>query len=84
MKKDWFIQPIPPEKATGKLAGIYEKISGPGGQVAHILQCSGANAPATEAHLNLYKAIMFRPSPLSRCEREMLAVAVSWSNHCHY
>ena len=48
---------------------------------------------ATEAHLTdqrslgrkLYEELMFSPkSPLSRAQREMIAVAVSRANECHY
>jgi len=42
-------------------------------------------APQTlTAHLELYKRLMFGPSDLSREEREMIAVAVSSANGCHY
>ncbi|MFN2240610.1 MAG: carboxymuconolactone decarboxylase family protein [Thermoanaerobaculia bacterium] len=36
------------------------------------------------AHLDLYREIQFGRSELSRREREMIAVAVSVTNHCHY
>lgn len=36
------------------------------------------------ASMNLYRAIMFGPSPLSRRQREMMATVVSASNGCHY
>jgi len=42
------------------------------------------NHRALEAHFDLYHAVMFRPSPLSRIHREMAAVAVSRANDCHY
>jgi hypothetical protein len=34
--------------------------------------------------MELYRAIMFGPSELSRTERELLAVVVSCANDCHY
>jgi len=36
------------------------------------------------AHIALYRTIMFGESPLSRAEREAMAVAVSVTNGCHY
>jgi alkylhydroperoxidase family enzyme len=36
------------------------------------------------AHLALYRELMFGRSELTRAEREMIAVAVSVVNHCHY
>ena len=42
------------------------------------------NPAVLEASLALYKAVMFGPSPLSRGEREAIAVTVSRSNECFY
>jgi alkylhydroperoxidase family enzyme len=42
------------------------------------------NADALEAHQRLYRTIMFGESPLTRSEREAIAVAVSAANDCHY
>ncbi len=51
---------------------------------AHILASHSLNTPAMGAHVALYRAIMFGESPLSRAEREAIAVAVSAVNDCHY
>jgi alkylhydroperoxidase family enzyme len=50
----------------------------------HILQSHSANRVALRGHLQLYRAVMFGPSGLSRVEREAMAVAVSAVNDCHY
>lgn len=50
----------------------------------NVLSSHSLNAPALEAHLELYRTIMYGDSPLSRSEREALAVAVSAANDCHY
>ncbi|MBD0338216.1 MAG: carboxymuconolactone decarboxylase family protein [Thermoleophilia bacterium] len=52
--------------------------------MAHILASHSLNPAALEAHLALYRTIMFGESPLSRTEREAIAVAVSAANDCHY
>ena len=52
--------------------------------LAHVLRSHSANKPVLRAHLGLYRAIMFGESPLSRAEREAVAVAVSATNNCHY
>lgn len=52
--------------------------------MAHILASHSLNPAALEAHLGLYRTIMFGESPLSRTEREAIAVAVSAANDCHY
>ena len=51
---------------------------------AHILASHSLNPGAVRAHVALYRAIMFGESPLSRLEREAIAVAVSATNDCHY
>ncbi len=52
--------------------------------LANILASHSLNPEALEAHLGLYRTIMFGQSPLSRSEREAIAVAVSAANDCHY
>jgi alkylhydroperoxidase family enzyme len=53
-------------------------------QMANILASHSLNEDALNAHLALYRTIMFGESPLSRTEREAIAVAVSAANDCHY
>jgi alkylhydroperoxidase family enzyme len=50
----------------------------------HVLASHSLNPEALEAHLALYRTIMFGPSGLSRAEREAMAVCVSAANNCHY
>lgn len=50
----------------------------------NVLACHSLNPEALQAHLLLYRTIMFGNSPLTRSEREAIAVAVSAANDCHY
>ncbi len=50
----------------------------------NILASHSLNADALAAHERLYRTIMFGDSPLTRSEREAIAVAVSAVNDCHY
>ena len=50
----------------------------------NILRIHGINPPVLRAHYDLYKAVMFGQSPLTRIQREMVAVSVSGLNECHY
>lgn len=50
----------------------------------HILRSHSANEPVLRGHLQLYRAVMFGESGLTRTEREAMAVAVSAVNDCHY
>ncbi|MEX2645789.1 MAG: carboxymuconolactone decarboxylase family protein [Gaiellaceae bacterium] len=60
------------------------RMSPEGATMANILASHSLNPAALEAHLGLYRTIMFGESPLSRVEREAIAVAVSAANDCHY
>jgi alkylhydroperoxidase family enzyme len=55
-----------------------------GHRLENVLACHSLNEAALRAHLGLYRTIMFGPSPLTRPEREAIAVAVSAANDCHY
>ncbi len=79
-----FVTGIPIDQAEGDLATVYGQIAKARGGVAAIHQVQSRNLPALQAHLEMYKAIMFRPSPLSRAWREAIAVAVSRANQCAY
>lgn len=50
----------------------------------NILRISTIHPEALRTHLDLYRALVHGPSPLSRTRREMIAVAVSQLNGCHY
>ncbi|MDQ3963317.1 MAG: carboxymuconolactone decarboxylase family protein [Actinomycetota bacterium] len=50
----------------------------------NVLASHSLNPEAMQAHLLLYRTIMFGTSPLTRSEREAMAVAVSAANDCHY
>jgi alkylhydroperoxidase family enzyme len=53
-------------------------------ELDNVLASHSLNQAALRAHLDLYRTIMFGESPLSRSEREAVAVAVSAANECHY
>ncbi|MCA1733464.1 MAG: carboxymuconolactone decarboxylase family protein [Acidobacteria bacterium] len=79
-----FIDTIDPPDADGELAAAYERVAGARGAVANILAIHAVTPRVMLAHLDLYREIQFGRSELSRREREMIAVAVSVTNHCHY
>jgi len=54
------------------------------GGLDNVLASHALNPKALQAHLGLYRTVMFGDSPLSRTEREAIAVAVSATNDCHY
>jgi alkylhydroperoxidase family enzyme len=74
----------PDSEATGLLASIYAAGVRRAGKVFQILRIQSLNPPVLESSMEMYKRIMFGPSPLTRGQREMLAVVVSRANHCQY
>jgi uncharacterized peroxidase-related enzyme len=78
------IKVIPYEEATGKLKDIYEELLEKRGKLAAVHTIQSLNPESIMAHMDLYMAIMFSQSPLSRAQREMIAVVVSVANGCLY
>ena len=67
-----------------KLKGIYDEIRKKRGKLSNILKIHSLNPDAMEKHMNLYLALMFGSSKLTREERELIAVVVSAINQCSY
>ena len=72
------------DEATGALAEEYAAALSRAGKVFNIVKAMCLNPRVLNRSMELYKAIMFGPSELSRAERELLAVVVSTANDCHY
>ena len=79
-----FIDIVDENHADGLLAGIYDAARKRAGRVYNILKIQSQNAAALQAMLDLYAAAVRGESPLTRAQREMLAVVVSRANNCHY
>jgi alkylhydroperoxidase family enzyme len=54
------------------------------GRVPNIFGIHGVRPAAMLVHLRLHQDVMFAQSPLTRIERETVAVAVSSANRCRY
>ena len=50
----------------------------------NVLQIHGVHPQVMQQHYELYLELMHREGPLTRRQREMLAVRVSALNGCHY
>ncbi len=79
-----FIDYISEENAPPEVAEVNARYRNRHGTVDNILRIHGANPPSLDAHVGLYRTLMFGPSPLTRAQREMLALVVSAVNACHY
>ena len=73
-----------PEDADGRLKDEYDAAIRRAGKVFNVVKAMSPNPRVLNRSMELYKAIMFGPSELSRIERELLAVVVSSANDCHY
>ncbi len=79
-----WISETPDNEAQGPLREIYDAIKAQRGKVARILSVHSLDLGALQHHLDLYMHLMFTPGPLSRREREAIAVTVSAANGCAY
>ena len=79
-----FIRTIDETHATDELAALYRRHANPDGTVDEILKLHSVNPGAIAAHGAVYAAAMHAPSPLSRVEREIVAIVVSRENECFY
>ena len=79
-----WIRTLSKKEASGELARLYEQIA-PGDEIVdNILGIHSLHPRSLRDHLMLYRTLMYGQSALSRREREMVAVAVSAANECHY
>ncbi len=79
-----YIRYLAPEEGPQKLAKLHQQYQEPWGGVDNIIWIHSQNPSAMEAHYKLYAVAMRGRSPLTRVQREMIAVVVSALNHCQY
>jgi len=80
-----FIKVIPPRSATGRLAKVYRRVTGPGGQVDNVLQIHSLRPHGLEGHMALYKAVLHHTgNRLPKWFMECIGVLVSRLNGCDY
>jgi uncharacterized peroxidase-related enzyme len=79
-----WIKIIDVPEADVALRKAYDEVASSRGEVSNILKAHSLHPKVLTAHLHLYRELMFGRSPLSRADREMIAVAVSVVNNCHY
>ena len=79
-----YIHTIDPAAADGLLRRLYDAAVSRAGRVWNVVRLMSVNPSALEASMDLYRTLMFGTSPLSRAQREMIAVSVSRANNCYY
>jgi uncharacterized peroxidase-related enzyme len=79
-----YIKVIDENSSSGELKIIYEKIKSARGKLSNIMKIHSLMPDTMIKHLELYLAIMFSKTNLTREEKEILAVVVSKINQCDY
>jgi alkylhydroperoxidase family enzyme len=79
-----FIHYVPVGAAGAPLARQYRRYGDADGALDNILRIHSLNPPSLGHHAELYAHLMRGPSPLTRVQREMIAVTVSAVNGCFY
>jgi hypothetical protein len=74
----------PFDEAEGTVREEYEAAVKRAGRVWNIVSIQSQLPDVMRDSLRLYRSIMFGPSPLTRVQREMIAVVTSTVNECHY
>ena len=79
-----FISYVPEDEASPELKELYQRYRESWGGVDHVMRIHSHNPRSMETHFELYRHLMYGRSPLSRAQREMIAVTVSALNRCFY
>jgi alkylhydroperoxidase family enzyme len=79
-----FIKTITADEAEGPVAEFYRRVGGSKADPANILKVQSISPATMETHYRFYRELMYAKSELSRAQRELIAVAVSAINECHY
>ena len=79
-----WIKQISVAEATGFLKAQFDAALERAGRVWHIVHVMSLNPRVLRDSIGFYSSVMMGESPLSRAQREMLAVVVSFENHCYY
>ncbi|KIC34475.1 carboxymuconolactone decarboxylase family protein [Leisingera sp. ANG-S5] len=80
-----WIRTVPFEEATGKLKKLYERVTGPGGNVDNIMMVHSLRPHSMEGHMALYKNVLHHTgNKIPKWFLEVLGVWVSSLNDCAY
>jgi len=82
-KRAW-IQVLGKGEQPADLLAVYDEFKVPHDEADNILSIHSLSPDSLRGHMQLYRTVMWGRSPLSRVEREMIAVTVSTLNECHY
>ncbi|UCE80700.1 MAG: peroxidase-related enzyme [Methanobacteriota archaeon] len=79
-----WIKTLDPDTATGRAKEVFDRIESERGHIANVFKVEGMEPEILDHQVEIYEHLMMGPGPLSREEREMIAVIVSAANKCAY
>ena len=79
-----YIKQVEDDEAQGPAKRELDKAYKRAGRVWNIVRIMTPNPEVMRTSMDMYLALMYGESPLSRAQREMLATVVSRTNHCVY
>jgi alkylhydroperoxidase family enzyme len=79
-----WIEVIPLDRARGSLKREYDAALKRADRIWNIVSIMSQNPRTLKESMGLYSSVLYGNSPLSRSQREMLAVVVSAANDCVY
>jgi len=80
-----WIRTVPFDEATGKLKKLYDRVTGPGGNVDNIMMVHSLRPHSMEGHMAIYKNVIHHPhNTLPKWLLEAVGVYVSLINKCDY
>ena len=79
-----YIEEVPPERVDPVARREYDRAVRRAGRVWHIVSIMSPNGAVMRDSMRFYGSVMFGASPLTRSQREMVAVVTSQINECVY
>lgn len=80
-----WIETVSDDQADDELRALFGEATDPkSGEVDNILRIHSLHPAGLRAHLDLYRTVMTGTSGLRKVDREIIALAVSLENACHY
>ena len=72
------------DETSGVARREYDAAQRRAGRIWNIVSIQSQLPGVMRDSMKIYQSIMYGPSPLTRAQREMIAVVTSQANDCHY
>jgi alkylhydroperoxidase family enzyme len=75
---------VPYDESSGVTREEYDAAIARAGRIWNIVSIQSQLPQVMRDSMRIYRSIMYGPSPLTRVQRETMAVVTSQANDCHY